>query len=111
MRRASSECQRVSGFEPLIQKGLYLKGPQIADKVPDKALVLMRALCFYGDMLKKPEVPQQEMELVTIESLVPFDHLLRKIHVSIDLDFIRERVRHLYCEDNGRPALDPVVLF
>ena len=25
--------------------------------------------------------------------------------------FIRERVRHLYCADNGRPALDPVVLF
>jgi len=62
-------------------------------------------------MLKKPEVPQQEMELVTIESLVPLDHLLRKIHASIDLEFIRERVRHLYCEDNGRPALDPVVLF
>jgi len=71
----------------------------------------MRALCFYWDMLKKPEVPQQEMELVTIESLVPLDHLLRKIHASIDLEFIRERVRHLYSEDNGRPALDPVVLF
>lgn len=62
-------------------------------------------------MLKEPEVSQQEMELVTIESLVPQDHLLRKIDRSIDLEFIRERVRHLYCEDNGRPALDPVVLF
>jgi transposase len=62
-------------------------------------------------MLKEPEVAQQEMELVTIESLVPEDHLLRKIDRSIDLEFIRERVRHLYCEDNGRPALDPVVLF
>ena len=36
---------------------------------------------------------------------------LRKIDGLIDLEFIRERVRHLYCEDNGRPALDPVVLF
>lgn len=62
-------------------------------------------------MLKEPEIPQQEMELVTIESLVPADHLLRKIDRAIDLEFIRERVRHLYCEDNGRPALDPVVLF
>jgi transposase len=62
-------------------------------------------------MLKEPEVPQQEMELVTIESLVPGDHLLRKIDASIDLEFIRERVRHLYSADNGRPALDPVVLF
>ena len=62
-------------------------------------------------MLKEPEVPQQEMELVTIESLVPADHLLRRIDASIDLEFIRERVRHLYSADNGRPALDPVVLF
>ena len=68
-------------------------------------------MCFYGDMLKEPEVPQQEMELVTIESLVPGDHLLRKIDASVDLEFIRERVRHLYSADNGRPALDPVVLF
>jgi hypothetical protein len=51
-------------------------------------------------MLKKPEVPQQEMELMTIDSLVPGDHLLRKIQTSIDLDFIGDRVRHLYCGDN-----------
>lgn len=62
-------------------------------------------------MLKEPEVPQQEMELVTIEWLVPEDHLLRKIDRAVDLEFVRDRVRHLYCEDNGRPALDPVVLF
>jgi transposase len=42
---------------------------------------------------------------------VPGDHLLRKIEAAIDLEFIRDRVRHLYCEDNGRAALDPVVLF
>ena len=48
---------------------------------------------------------------MTIESLVPEDHLLRKVQAAIGLDFIRERVRHLYGEDNGRPALDPVVLF
>jgi transposase len=62
-------------------------------------------------MLKEAEVQQQELELVTIESLVPADHLLRKIDAAVDLEFVRERVRHLYCADNGRPALDPVVLF
>jgi len=30
-------------------------------------------------MLKKAEVAQEEMEFVTIGSLVPDDHLLRKI--------------------------------
>lgn len=63
------------------------------------------------DMLRKAEGQQQELEWVTIESLVPEDHLLRKIEGMVDLEFIRERVRHLYCPDNGRPALDPVVLF
>lgn len=49
--------------------------------------------------------------MVTLESLVPADHLLRKIASAIDFEFIRDRVSHLYCPDNGRPALDPVVLF
>ena len=62
-------------------------------------------------MLKKAELQQQELELVSIGSLVPSGHLLRKVEAAVDFSFIRERVKHLYCEDNGRPALDPVVLF
>lgn len=62
-------------------------------------------------MLKTPTAYQHELEMVTLESLVPSDHLVRKIAGAIDLEFIRERVAHLYCPDNGRPALDPVLLF
>jgi len=51
------------------------------------------------------------MEFVSIEELVPKDHLLRKIDKVIDFGFIRDRVKALYCADNGRPAIDPVVLF
>lgn len=51
------------------------------------------------------------MEFVSIEQLVPRDHLLRKIHKTISFEFIREKVEGLYCPDNGRPAIDPVVLF
>ena len=51
------------------------------------------------------------MEFVSIEELVPRDHLLRKIDKVIDFGFIREKVKGLYCADNGRPAVDPVVLF
>ncbi len=51
------------------------------------------------------------MEFVSIEQLVPKDHLLRKIDRIIDFGFIREKVKDLYCADNGRPAIDPVVLF
>ena len=62
-------------------------------------------------MLKKNYDTQTQLEFVSIDELVPQDHLLRKIYKYIDFSFIREKVRHLYCEDNGRPALDPVVLF
>jgi transposase len=62
-------------------------------------------------MLKNPEAQQQELELVSIETLVPKNHLLRKIAAAVDFSFIRDRVKHLYCENNGRPALDPEMLF
>ncbi|MDE3063079.1 MAG: IS1182 family transposase [Acidobacteriota bacterium] len=62
-------------------------------------------------MLKKPEAQQQELEMVSVESLVPSEHLLRKIDRVVDFSFIHDRVKHLYCENNGRPALEPVVLF
>lgn len=62
-------------------------------------------------MLKKPTPHQAALEIVTLEELVPADHLLRKIASTIDFGFIRERVAHLYCADNGRPALDPEILF
>lgn len=62
-------------------------------------------------MLKKPEQKQVTVELVTIEELVPKNHLLRKINKFIDFSFIREKTKHLYCDNNGRPAIDPEVLF
>ena len=49
--------------------------------------------------------------MVTLESLVPKDHLLRLIDRHISFDFIRAECESLYCPNNGRPALDPVMLF
>ncbi len=46
-------------------------------------------------MLKSPVPYQHELEMVTLESLVPADHLLRKIASAVDFDFIREKVAHL----------------
>ena len=58
-------------------------------------------------MLREQDNRQISMEFVSIEELVPKDHLLRKIDKVIDFGFIRERVKDLYCADNGRPAIDP----
>jgi transposase len=62
-------------------------------------------------MFKRKTTQQSELELVSIETLVPRDHLLRKINKVIDFTFIYEKVEHLYCADNGRPPIDPVMLF
>ena len=51
------------------------------------------------------------IEIVGIESLVPQDHLLRKIDAAVDFNRLYEMVEPLYSEDNGRPSVDPVVLF
>lgn len=55
--------------------------------------------------------PQMHYEFVCLDELVPEDHLLRVIQKHIDFSFIREKVRQYYCEDNGRPSIDPIVLF
>jgi len=62
-------------------------------------------------MLPKNKDTQSSLEFVSIEELVPEEHLLRKVDRAIDFEFIRDRVKELYCLDNGRPAIDPVVLF
>lgn len=62
-------------------------------------------------MLKKPSPQQTELEMVTLEQLVPSDHLLRKIGSVIDFGFIWEMTEDLYCPDNGRPPIAPEMLF
>lgn len=62
-------------------------------------------------MLIENNSTQQALEMVYIENLVPQDHLLRKIDKYISFSFIKDLTKDLYCPDNGRPALDPVILF
>jgi hypothetical protein len=62
-------------------------------------------------MLKKPAPEQTALEMVTLDGLVPKDHLLRKIDAVIDFSFIHDQVAGLYCADNGRPPLDPTLMF
>ena len=63
-------------------------------------------------MLNKNQVDnRREIQIISIEDLVPKNHILRDIDRAINLDFIYDEVSDLYCHDNGRPSVDPVVLF
>lgn len=62
-------------------------------------------------MLTKKNERQNSIELVIIDQLVPENHLLRKIDKYIDFSFIYDLVENKYCLNNGRPSIDPVMLF
>ena len=53
---------------------------------------------------------RDQMEIISLDDLVPKEHLVRKLEAAIDWSFIYELVEPLYSEDNGRPSLDPVTL-
>lgn len=62
-------------------------------------------------MLRKQEKEvRRQAQILTMESLVPEDHILRLIDEAIDFSFIYELVEDKYCLDNGRPSIDPVTL-
>ena len=62
-------------------------------------------------MLTKNIENRNQVEFVSLEQTVPQDHLLRQIDAAIDFNKVYEFVEDLCCKDNGRPSIDPVVLF
>ena len=62
-------------------------------------------------MLERGKMERGVFEIVDTESLVPAEHLLRKIDAAVNFNKIYDMVEPLYCADNGRPSVDPVVLF
>ena len=62
-------------------------------------------------MMEKGKMERGVVELVDTESLVPEEHLLRKVDEAVDFRKLYEMVEPLYSEEDGRPSVDPVVLF
>ena len=54
---------------------------------------------------------QSEILMTTLEEIVPEDSLFRKVDKYIDFTFIYDEVKDLYCDNNGRPSIDPIILF
>jgi len=56
------------------------------------------------------EDKKTQMQVISIDQLVPEDHLLRKIEKYIDFTFIYDLVEDKYSTETGRPSIDPVTL-
>lgn len=52
---------------------------------------------------------RDQMEFISLEALVPKNHLVRKIDAAMDFSFIYDKVQDLY-KPYGRESIDPVVL-
>jgi transposase len=61
-------------------------------------------------MLERIGNERLDARIVCLEDLVPKEHLLRKIERAVEFDEIYPMVEPYYCEDNGRRAVDPVML-
>lgn len=61
-------------------------------------------------MFEKSQDMRREIKIVDIDSLMPSKHLLRKIDAVIDFEEVYEMTSKYYCEDNGRPCCDPVII-
>ena len=62
-------------------------------------------------LTEKKTIERDVLEIMCTDMMVPKDHLLRKIDGAVDFKRIYDIVGELYCKDNGRPSVDPVVLF
>ena len=62
-------------------------------------------------LTKEKRRARAQVQMLCIEEMVPEDHMLRDVDNAISFDFIYEEVKDLYSPDNGRPSIDPVVLF
>lgn len=59
---------------------------------------------------KNSKSKTDQAQIISVEELVPQEHILRKINKYIDFDFIYDLVEDKYYLDNGRPSIDTVVL-
>ncbi len=62
-------------------------------------------------MQGKKQFQPELFSTINIENLIPKNHLLRRLDSILDLKFIHELTKELYCDLNGRPSIDPEVFF
>jgi transposase len=58
-------------------------------------------------MLGTKDKQEVLFETISLRKLIPGDHILARVNKVLDLSWLREEVKDCYCEDNGRPSIDP----
>ena len=61
-------------------------------------------------LTQRAKEKRKQISMISLEDLVPEDHLVRKLDKALDFGFVYDELKDSYCLDNGRPSVDPVVL-
>jgi transposase len=59
---------------------------------------------------RRERIQVRMMLLPPLEAFIPEDHPIRRLNKVVDLSFVHETVRGQYCQENGRPSIDPEVI-
>ena len=59
-------------------------------------------------MQSKKDRWQEELFIASpLRDLIPQEHILKRVDGILDLSWLHDEVRECYCQDNGRPSIDP----
>ena len=61
-------------------------------------------------LTKYPPQNRKQLDMITLDQLVPEHHLVRKVEAAIDFSFLYSLVEGAYSAERGRLGIDPVVL-
>ena len=61
-------------------------------------------------MTQNADKKREQLQMFSMDAMVPQDHLLRLIDKAIDWTFIYDLVEEKYSPNHGRPSMDPVML-
>ncbi len=61
-------------------------------------------------MTKIADKKREQMIMISMDFIITQDHMLRLIDKAINWNFIYDLVEDKYCQNNGRPSMDPVML-
>ena len=78
---------------------------------PHFGIIELTILIEGGDMLTQYTPKNREqLEMITLDQLVPENHLARKVEATVDFSFVYSLVEDAYSAKRGRPSIDPVAL-
>lgn len=61
-------------------------------------------------MTRETAKSREQVQLLSLDDLVPTNHLVRKLEAALDGNFIYDMAEDKYSDNVGRPSIDPILI-